>query len=70
MEKREKILIVKFNLHNDQDKIKWDHLQKKQNRHSYIKDLILLDLLCDVFNNPDLLRQARNGNGKVESDES
>lgn len=67
MKKKDEILQVRFNLENDQDRVKWDHIKKKKNRQSYIKDLILIDLVFDLFNNPGVLREDKEKDKTNES---
>lgn len=47
-------LPLKFNIDNPQDLIRWDHVKHRPNKQSYIKDLILLDVMFDLFNNETL----------------
>jgi hypothetical protein len=42
-------LPIKFNMENEQDILRWNHIKDLKNRQAYIKDLILLDIMFGLF---------------------
>lgn len=63
---KDEVLQVRFNLENQQDLMKWEHIKSKANRQAYIKDLILIDMVFDVFKHPESLSKTRINKLNVE----